>query len=44
MLCFVHVILIVNQAALEKNPAIIEGVVSSFSENCSFNNSFSFYN
>ena len=42
--CFAHVILIVNQASLGKNPAILEGVVSTFSENCNFNNSFSFYN
>ena len=41
LFCFVHVILIANQAALEKNPVAIERVGFSFSINCSFNNTFS---
>ena len=40
--CFVHVILITNQGALEKIPATIESVAFSFSVNCSFNNTFLF--
>ena len=40
--CFVHVILIANQAALEKNPATIESAAFSFFVNFSFNSTYSF--
>ena len=36
MFCFVHVILISNQAALEKNPVTNENVAFSFYVNYSF--------
>ena len=39
---FMLLVLMANQAALEKNHATIENIVFSFSVNCSFNNAFSF--
>ena len=42
MFCFVHIILISNQAALEKNPVTNENMAFSFSVNYSFNNPFSY--
>ena len=42
VLFFFHVISIANQAILEKNPVMTENFAFSFSENRSFNNTFSF--
>ena len=39
--CFVSVIFIANQAALDKNSVAIESVAFSFSVNCSFNKTLS---
>ena len=39
---FMLLVLMANQAALEKNHATIENIVFSFSVKCSFNNTFSF--
>ena len=41
--CFVHDILITNQATLEKNPVTNESAAFSFSVNCSFNNTLSHF-
>ena len=41
MFCFVHIILISNQAASEKTPVTNESVAFSSSVNYSFNNPFS---
>ena len=42
MFCFVHILLISNQAASEKTPVTNESVAFSLSVNYSFNNPFSY--